>query len=245
MQANQHQSVLTQYRSAVSAYLLHNRIDPDMNPRAEKTLMYRIIDDERRAVWQDGLMQCHLHLRFLWTEMISATIGQTAWSDPKYALEPEQHAALVAHVQKCLDQRPSEIVFSEAVETMNFSQLIGHILNMKSQAPLACLTMALGMTSTTALSRMLRNLLQLSRQMDVLTPCEFIRGFEAVPEDECDEYRLPMSWQLPQDSDSALTAVCALVSLMKNVPVYELWRNKLVDIESLWKAARPDLKLFS
>lgn len=244
MQANQHSCVLTHYRSAVSAYLQNNHIDPSMNPRAEKTLLYRIIDDERRAVWQDGLMQCHLHLRFLCTEMIGATLGQGAWSDASHAKNLKQHRQLIEFVENKSACAAKCLSVGEAFEYFNFSQLLTYMLNVKEEAPLACLAMALGLSSTRSLTRMLEHLRLLNEAVLCLTPCEFIRGFDRITEEDTQDYQLPQGWLLPQE-DSALTGVCTLLTLMHNVPLFELWRDKLVAIEALWKETKPQLELFA
>ena len=195
---------------------------------AEKHLTARLIDDELRASWLDGLMQCQLHLRFLWQDILISTYGEYGYLEPSIYRNNEIPESITEALKKLpKDQR--RLPMEEALERFDFSTLIKSILAIKTLGPMHCLALALGVCNIRVVRTMLTNLKCLYDQLMVLTPYQRLENFEAIPMADAALYQMP----LIADKGNPMmarpgtdNATAAIITIMSTIPLGEVWIEK-------------------
>ena len=195
---------------------------------AEKHLTARLVDDELRASWLDGLMQCQLHLRFLWQDILTSTYGEFGYLEPTIYRNHKLPKGISETLKKLPDAK-HPLPMDEALERFNFETLIESILAIKTLGPMHCLALALGVCNIRVVRTMLTNLKCLYDQLMVLTPYHRLENFEAIPMADASLYQMP----LIADKTNPMmarpgtdNATAAIITIMSTIPLGEVWIEK-------------------
>lgn len=200
------------------------------DPQAvEKHITARLVDDELRASWLDGLMQCQLHLRFLWQDILVATYGVHGYLEPTiYKNNAVPASVLKTLKEKFADTAPKPTM-EAALEKFDFDTLIDAILETKELGPMHCLSLALGVYNIRVTRTMLTNLRTLYDQLMLLTPFQRLTGFKAIPMADAAHYQMPLvaDKQNPTYAREGFdNATAAIFTIMETIPLGELWNQK-------------------
>ena len=194
----------------------------------EKHLTARLVDDELRASWLDGLMQCQLHLRFLWQDILMSTYGKYGYLEPSIYRNDQVPACIDKALEKLTnDQNP--LPMDDASELFDFNTLIESILAIKMLGPMHCLSLALGVCNIRVTRTMLTNMKKLYDQLMVLTPYQRLKDFEAIPMADAALYQMPL---IADKSNPMMArpgtdnATAAIITIMSTIPLGEVWIEK-------------------
>ncbi|MBO7173725.1 MAG: hypothetical protein J6V64_05260 [Burkholderiaceae bacterium] len=191
----------------------------------EKHITARLVDDELRALWLDGLMQCQLHIRFLWQDILIATYGQYGYLEPSIY----KNNLVPSSILNTVNEEPSKMTMGEAIEQFDFDTLIESILETKELGPMHCLSIAFGVYNIRVTRTMLANLRTLYDQLTVLTPYQRLKGFEAIPMADASLYQMPLIASKTDPCyarDGHDNATAAIYTIMETIPLGELWIEK-------------------
>ena len=194
----------------------------------EKHLTARLVDDELRASWLDGLMQCQLHLRFLWQDILISTYGKYGYLEPSIYRNNEIPKCITEALRK-LPEDQRRLPMEEALERFDFCTLIQSILAIKMLGPMHCLSLALGVCNIRVTRTMLSNMKKLYDQLMVLTPYQRLKDFEAIPMADAALYQMPL---IADKTNSMMArpgtdnATAAIITIMSTIPLGEIWIEK-------------------
>lgn len=195
----------------------------------ERHITARLIDDELRASWLDGLMQCQLHLRFLWQDILVATYGEFGYLEPSIYKNNRVPASVLETLKDELRDSETQPNMGDALEKFDFETLIDAILETKELGPMHCLSISLGVYNIRVVRTMLANLRTLYNQLTILTPYQRLKGFEAIPMADASLYQMPLiaSKSDPHYArDGFDNATAAIFTIMETIPLGELWIEK-------------------
>ena len=195
----------------------------------EKHITARLIDDELRASWLDGLMQCQLHLRFLWQDILVATYGDHGYLESSIYKDDQVPASVLEALHEELENKTRLPKMEDALEKFDLDTLIESILETKALGPMHCLSIAFGVYNIRVARTMLTNLRTLYNQLMVLTPYQRLAGFEAIPMADASLYQMPLIANKNDPTyarDGFDNATAAIFTIMETIPLGNLWCEK-------------------
>jgi hypothetical protein len=195
----------------------------------EKHITARLIDDELRASWLDGLMQCQLHLRFLWQDILVSTYGKRGYLEPTIYKENTVPASVLKTLKEKFADTAPKPTMEVALEKFDFDTLIDAILETKELGPMHCLSLALGVYNIRVTRTMLTNLRTLYDQLMLLTPFQRLTGFKAIPMADAALYQMPLVADKHNPTyarEGFDNATAAIFTIMETIPLGELWSQK-------------------
>lgn len=197
---------------------------------------HRMADDEYRAVVLDGISQLHLHMNFMVSDIVYRLMGIDGWLTSK-VYKRRTRAKLMSAVVSELNIDPmnvSSIDSSTAFETMTFEELVEWLENCKELTVKQTLCVSFGVGSPRALMTMLKNLASVQHQFDRLVPFTKIKLAEPIMTDDVKFYNREIDADVTNtnlSSSARKNTIATLWTLMSIVPVWEVWRDKVLAME--------------
>ncbi len=217
------------YNTLIADYMKDHAIFFNDPSAVSRHLKARLIDDELRASWLDGLTQSLLHLRFLWQDIITATYGDYGYQEISLYKNKSLYRHLITRLKQHFGHAYEKVKFGDALDRLDLGELVDLILNLKELGPVHCLSISLGVYNIRVTRTMLSNIRTLYQQLVILTPFQRLTGFEPIPMADAALYQMPLIANKSNPDfarEGCDNATAALFTIIATIPLGHIWIDK-------------------